>query len=433
MNNLKTIKVKNLILGGGITGCAAGQVFEHKKEEYLIIEKNPSAGGMTRSIYLGDTLFDYTGHFLHLSHWGSPSKIPYANLNDEEWQRVDRVSGVRVKDNITPAPFQYNTGYLSEQDLKFCKEEYFNRNANAESSNLTEYFYNNFGKGIAELFLIPYNKKMLGDLNNLSLDSIKRFFPKPNNELITNGFNKIERAVNNDYNSKFWYPIRDGIGLLARGLASNLEIQKFCEVTRIDLEQKIVYTERESFEYENLLSSLPLKDFCVMTQNEELTELSKQLSNNTILALNVLANGKLKDPYDKLHWVYFPEHKYSFHRIGIYSNVPNTAFRNDEIALYIEKAFQGTSIDSIEQLIEELLDDVKKAGILESYDITHIASNLLNCAYVHFTHNHATAISSIKNILNSKNISLMGRYGNWDYISMEDSILTGFDTANKLC
>ncbi|MBU2615156.1 MAG: FAD-dependent oxidoreductase, partial [Elusimicrobia bacterium] len=55
--------MKTIIIGGGISGLAAAY---HLKNDYIIFEKENTAGGLCRSIKTGGFTFDYSGHFLHL-------------------------------------------------------------------------------------------------------------------------------------------------------------------------------------------------------------------------------------------------------------------------------------------------------------------------------------------------------------------------------
>jgi len=426
--------INNLILGAGISGCAAGQLFKKHQKDYLLLEKNPSPGGLTRSIYLGNTVFDYTGHFLHLSYWDSPSQIPFANLNDSEWQRINRTSGIYINEIIIPALFQYNTGYLPEKLLKYCKENYFNRNTTAQPKNIEEYFYFYFGAGISKLFLIPYNEKMISkNLHEISLDSINRFFPKPENELIINGFKGKEIQNKNEYNSEFWYPINDGIGKIATGLAMGLNIKTNTIVNNIDIKNKIVFTNQGEYYYRNLISSVPLKQFCEKAYDNTLNHLSKQFSHNNVISINLLIDGNLKKNFTKYHWLYFPEKKIPFYRMGFYSNILNNSYKFNETAIYVEKAFDHKdSIDSLETITKDIILAVKNLDFFESFKVTHVAVNCINTAYVHFTHNYTEVINKINDILIDKEVHLIGRYGQWDYISMEDSILSGFEAANTI-
>lgn len=58
------IEIKNLILGGGISGLAAGLHLRENNKEYLILEKDTNYGGLCQSFRLGSFIFDY---FIHLS------------------------------------------------------------------------------------------------------------------------------------------------------------------------------------------------------------------------------------------------------------------------------------------------------------------------------------------------------------------------------
>lgn len=59
-------KVKYLIIGGGISGLSFAR--NVSKESYLIVEKEKSLGGLCRTRYKGEYVWDYAGHFFHFSN-----------------------------------------------------------------------------------------------------------------------------------------------------------------------------------------------------------------------------------------------------------------------------------------------------------------------------------------------------------------------------
>lgn len=425
------MKVDNIILGAGISGCSAGQIFHEDKSNYLILEKNPSIGGLTRSIYLGEAVFDYTGHFLHLTHWDNPAQIPFAGLKLDNWKRVIRNSGIYMDGSLIPAPFQYNLKFLPENLRQQCLDKYIARTKATFSNNLKDYFINEFGEGIAESFLIPYNQKMLDiDLSDISLQNIKRFFPKAEDKLVLEGKND---NVSPEYNSKFWYPVSDGIGVLADGLAQNLKILKNVRITRIKLKEKKITTNFGEISYSNLISSIPLKYFCERTDNPQLIKLGRALSCNKVLSLNVLNKGRLKARFNDFHWLYFPEEKFPFFRIGFYSNISGSLYNDSVTALYIEQSFsQKNNISNLNSIVNKLVRALKNLDIFEEFNITHMTANIIDPAYVHFTHNYELIVKNILNYTEPNNVHFIGRYGMWDYISMEDSIRSGMNTANRI-
>ena len=64
LSSLKEPYLKNkadiIIIGAGISGCSSSQQLQANNRDYLLLEKNAEPGGLTRSISIGDTIFDYT-------------------------------------------------------------------------------------------------------------------------------------------------------------------------------------------------------------------------------------------------------------------------------------------------------------------------------------------------------------------------------------
>jgi protoporphyrinogen oxidase len=50
-------------------------------------------------------------------------------------------------------------------------------------------------------------------------------------------------------------------------------------------------------------------------------------------------------------------------------------------------------------------------------------------AYVLFDHDHAAARGRVIDHLRAHGVAVAGRYGNWEYSSMEDAIVSGRDAA----
>ena len=57
--------VRTLILGGGPSGLAVAYGLQG---DTLVLEAEPSVGGLCRSIQMGGTVFDIGGHSFHTPH-----------------------------------------------------------------------------------------------------------------------------------------------------------------------------------------------------------------------------------------------------------------------------------------------------------------------------------------------------------------------------
>ena len=333
-------KTEVLVVGAGISGCAAAQELQANNIDYLLIERNVKSGGLTRSISLGNAHFDYTGHFLHLARLRSPEEIPYAKQHNKDWQLIKRKSVVYVEDTVVPAPFQYNLFALPEKTKNHCINDYRNRPIIDTPNSFREYLLSGFGQGMCDTFLYPYNEKMQAiDLNDLSVDAVKRFFPVPDEQKIEKGYSKSQNNGAVGYNSCFWYPKKNGIGKLAKGLAVGLDSLLTCyPVEKLDLNKKVAYTPLEEIHYNKVITSIPLKEFsnyCVMP---ELQQLSSSLSHNKVLCVNILVKGSFNKDFQGCHWIYVPDKAIPFYRVGIYSNLPDNITPANHTSIYVEVA-----------------------------------------------------------------------------------------------
>ena len=77
------LNVENLIIGAGISGLTFAA---NCKEDYLIVEKESSVGGLCRTFYEGDFIWDFAGHFFHFASPVS-SNIVYFSVS-LLWQKI---------------------------------------------------------------------------------------------------------------------------------------------------------------------------------------------------------------------------------------------------------------------------------------------------------------------------------------------------------
>jgi protoporphyrinogen oxidase len=425
-----------LVVGAGITGCAAAQELNASGRDYLLIEKNAEPGGLTRSIDIGEAQFDYTGHFLHLSRYRSPENIPYAHQKNSEWQLIDRYSAVYTERTVVPAPFQYNLFALPKNVRDQYYTDYLERTPDNHPASFKDYLLAGFGRGICEAFLFPYNEKLMATpLQDLSVENVKRFFPLPDKQMIESGYAGKGEGASTGYNSCFWYPIRNGIGVLAKGLAEGLtSLKKCCPLESIDLEAKVARTPFGTIKYDKVITSIPLNVFCRKSSERTLHHLAARLNHTRVLCINILLKGEFKKEFRGCHWIYVPDRDLPFYRVGIYSHLPNSVYRKDRTALYVERAYSGkeTESPSIDSEIQEALSSLERLGWVYRRDCITVSANWIDCAYVHFDHARRETVEEIKEILNRFDVHTVGRYGLWDYISMEDSIYSGLEAARKV-
>ena len=107
--------------------------------------------------------------------------------------------------------------------------------------------------------------------------------------------------------------------------------------------------------------------------------------------------------------------------------------QSNRVSLYIEITHQPTEKLNVEEAFERSIRDLRKCGILQESDriLTRQVIDI-KFAYVVFDEHRQAHLQNLVDYLESLDIFTAGRYGRWDYYSMEDSILSGKSAAEKV-
>jgi len=128
------------------------------------------------------------------------------------------------------------------------------------------------------------------------------------------------------------------------------------------------------------------------------------------------------------HWVYTPEPEFATYRIGSPSAVfPGTAPAGTS-SFYVE--YSGPR--SPESCARAAVEDLIRARMIRSAaDVLFTEARVIRNAYVLYDANYGRARETVMEFLASAGIRTAGRYGNWEYSSMEDALLGGRGAAEQ--
>jgi protoporphyrinogen oxidase len=105
---------------------------------------------------------------------------------------------------------------------------------------------------------------------------------------------------------------------------------------------------------------------------------------------------------------------------------------SDCYSLYVEVGVNGADLDTI-NIIEDIQPKVFNAlsalGWVQQKNVVCSVVHIIRCAYVHHTFEREHLIEKIFKRLERFNIHPIGRYGLWDYISLEDSIISAMEAV----
>jgi hypothetical protein len=74
---------------------------------------------------------------------------------------------------------------------------------------------------------------------------------------------------------------------------------------------------------------------------------------------------------------------------------------------------------------------LRKVGLVTNHELVSHHSIVLDPAYVHITKDSIAAVNKAKDVLATRGVYSIGRYGSWTYCSIEDNILEARALATR--
>jgi protoporphyrinogen oxidase len=151
------------------------------------------------------------------------------------------------------------------------------------------------------------------------------------------------------------------------------------------------------------------------------------------LAYSTLISASDRPNISDQHWIYYPEGQFVFSRVGFPMNFSKAVAPEGTSSMYIEITYApGQKPDPAEAYARSIAD-LERCGILRPGDRILTRLDLdIKSAYVIFDEHRQKHLQSLITYLESRDIYTAGRYGQWDYYSMEDSIRSGKTIAQKV-
>ncbi|MBM3894038.1 hypothetical protein FJ366_00345 [Candidatus Dependentiae bacterium] len=427
---------KIVIIGAGLTGLSAAYHLEKSGiTSYEIYEKQPTIGGLTRSVCENGFTVDYTGHFLH-SNNEYFSTFLATLFGPAELQSITRNAHVFMHNRYLAYPFQTNLKNLPTNIIAQCIESFIKKPGNTYTpKTFKQWLLKAFGKGMCSEFFYPYNSKILQfPLSKIMPEQGGRFIPTIKLEDIIKNFSHQESS-SLGYNSSFLYPRENGIALLPNRIESKLTSKIHCNhsVELINSKQKKIYfSNGSSTIYDILIATMPLDTLLKSTTFSSDSNLEIQSSNlycNTVINLNLGIN---KPNFNDKHWIYFPEKKFSFYRIGFWNAISAHMAPKNKSSLFAEMSLMKPKKKDIDKKVISAKKELLTLLKLNQSDICFEKTLMLDHAYVIYNDWRKNNLSTLLTSLEKNNIFSIGRFGEWKYSSMQEAVLDGQKAAEKI-
>jgi protoporphyrinogen oxidase len=440
----RLIGARHVILGGGLAGMAAAIPLG---DAAVVLEASDRPGGLVRSYEFDGYWFDAVLHLLHVADDSTLSDI--RNWLGDVLSEIPRVAWIEMDFGRVRYPFQQNLFALPPDLAATClvdmaRVTFSGERRELQTDSFQQRLLDRFGRSLCEIFFFPYNEKVWKRrLDTLPASGFAWTIPSPDFEQVLRG--ALTKTVNDvSYNSAAWYPIPPreaslrGMEVLSDSMATRVHrLETRCRVNRVDPDARRVTAETPegllhcTWE-KSAVSTLPLPQLAEMTVGlpDSLLQAARQLKHMRVIYIAFCIRGPR--PPGRDHWHYYPDPAISFTRLVYMHRFDPLSAPPDGWGLMAEITERADEPKSdVRALIGRVTRELTTTGVLPA-DCSIISSHAMESeyGYVVFDETREEAVSRLEAYYLQKGITLLGRYGRWDYNSMAQVLRQGREWAD---
>ncbi|XP_038065096.1 uncharacterized protein LOC119735468 isoform X2 [Patiria miniata] len=470
--NKEPRKHRIVIIGSGPTALGAAKrlydLGQGKDNSVItILEELGRPGGLASSTRDDKGFLWDVGVHVVFSHYTYFDRV--LNTAVPEWNYRRRASFAFMKGSdqnrrFIPYPVQNNIHVMDKIDQRRCirgLEEITKNPINRNPTNFDEWLVQNFGEGLADVFMRKYNRKIWTvDTNEMNSAWVGERVAVPDIEEIKTKIKEVDsgkKAKDSEWgpNLFFRFPKYNGTGGIWESVARLLPNHWFRfheKVISIDVDRKFVVVEtgtdikmRYALEYDTLISTVPLDSFTFSLKSKDrslkdMRELASQLVYTHTHIVGVGLTGQQPKSLADKSWVYFPDSDSPFYRVTMFSNYSDDHVPKEGLywSLMCEIAEPQRSSNpsywSRENLIKESIEALVLYGFIT-------ADMVVSKYYQRFEHGYPVPslkrdiiLNVIQPWLKTKGIYSRGRFGGWRYevANQDHSFMQGVEAVDKI-
>eukprot|EP01012_Entosiphon_sulcatum_P035005 TRINITY_DN4444_c0_g1_i4.p1 TRINITY_DN4444_c0_g1~~TRINITY_DN4444_c0_g1_i4.p1 ORF type:complete len:1115 (-),score=170.39 TRINITY_DN4444_c0_g1_i4:36-3380(-) len=434
---------KVVMIGGGICAlCAAARLEELGHTNWKILEETDVTGGLARSETDDHgNIWDFGVHVL-FSHFGWFDTLLDHAIPPTEWGYHVRGVKAFMRGVYVDYPVQNNLYALPTKEMLECIDGVIDtaiKHNTTKPANFYEWVLNNFGKGLAEIFLLPYNFKVWA---HPAIEMNAKWVGERVATLDAKSIVKatlIKLAQSNwGPNAIFRYPI-NGTGYIWEKVTQILPKERMYfrhRVTKVSKRQ--VHLDDGSKEsYDVLLSTIPMDQLLkIVDTSVRPTGVSPStFKHQTVNSIGVAIRGPLPPNLRGVHWLYFPEEKFPFYRVTVLTNFsPHMATEKGVYTLLAEVSESKYRHVNQETVVEQVIQGYRDANmLLETGKVVTTFRWRKEYGYPVPYVERDFDVHTADSQLQQHNIWSRGRFGGWKYeVANQDHVcMQGVEAIDK--
>ncbi|MFP5355686.1 MAG: protoporphyrinogen/coproporphyrinogen oxidase, partial [Gemmatimonadota bacterium] len=424
---------------------AAWRLAEHGHHDWLLVDAAQRAGGLSMSV-VDDAGFtwDLGGHVL-FSHYRYFDQLMESALGDA-WFEHEREAWVWMRECWVPYPFQNNIWRLPGDDLVRCLEglvEVPRAAAAAPPANFAEWLQRSFGRGLCDVFMLPYNFKVWAyEPRTMGTTWMGERVATVDLARVLRNLVLRRDDVSWGPNAKFRFPRRGGTGAIWQSIADQLPAERVSlgrTVVSLDTARRRLHFGDGSTEpYDALISSMPLANTLRMAGDlPALHPLADRFVHSSSHIVGVGFEGSPPEALRTKCWMYFPEGDTPFYRVTVFSNYSenNVARPGEQWSLMAEVSESPAKPVDAARIVDDVVAGFRRVGFID--DVTRIVTRWhrrLPYGYPTPWLGRDEVLGEVQPVLEARGILSRGRFGAWKYeVSNQDhSAMQGVEAVDRL-
>jgi protoporphyrinogen oxidase len=426
------------ILGGGIAGTVLAHAVS-KDVDITILEAESQGGGLARSWDFHGFPCDVGPHIIF-----SKSKKAFdflLEMGGDDLGCFERHNQIWYKGALIKYPFENYLYLLPPDERNECLKAFIdNPYQNYAADNMLHFFLKNFGAGITNTYLRPYNEKIWKfDPAFMDTQMVSRIPKPPAEDIISGAKGKPKEGYT--HQAKFFYPKSGGIQTLfdniVRKLSANaryLTSHQVASVEGSDGAWKVSCSNGAAFKFDRIVNCMPLHNLFPILKFEVPQAVGNALSN---LRYNSLYFGIVlysKDNAGDNFSFNIPESHIIFHRVSKLNLITPQAPSGKSAFLYEITYREKTGLAEIseEELKNSIIDGFEKIDLARKEDFLDFTLRKAKYAYVIYDLDHRKNTDAILKFLKSKNISSCGRFAQFEYLNIDHVVDHAFALGGEI-
>jgi len=430
-SNASRIKADTIVIGAGPAGLGAALALG---DSAVVLESRETVGGLCRSLTLDGAIFDLGGHSFTSPH-PAIRRLVFDALEMEE---QNRDAWCWVNGEWVRYPFQQHFSELADSDFRHACQIGLEAASGWEAAtNFDQYLDRRFGRGITELFMRPYNRKLWGaDLTRLDTDWVTERVAEP--------FGSAENCMSSENGRRsplqkesiIAYPAKGGYGEIFQALAQKVPDLRFGKcVTSIDPQTSTLrIASGETASWSRLISTLPLPALLRLISNvpDSIRAAVSALEALPITLVMLVLKGQHEAVRQR---IYCPDENISGHKIVLNHNSSRwlRALPRHSVQVELSEFSPFSSGTNDTALVSAVVAGLLRMAVIPSPDYVRCTKVLrIPLGYPVQTHSRGDIVTLAQRWLSEHRIYTVGRFGEWAYINSDEALYRGHCLGTKL-